>query len=568
MGGHVVGTNEGSNMMDDVLIANLPIKLLRSALRTLISQGSVTQQPFVQHIRDYLTRSPPELTPPSALFPVPDDLSIECKQYLEITRCIFSSKLSEESLAYLTHFLSSIREGKAKWSEGSDLEAAFRTFGGDVVQAVQALKEAKPNLTETLKTKLLNLLTSSRDLKDYCQANNLPYLFARAERQVQDVFTFFFSEAPLATYSNQLLQINVAKTTSPNSLIEKFQLGPHEVPRLFNGFWQLSSPAWGSGTSDTQEAALIQLVESGLSAADMADHYGDAELIYGDFRQRLPLDIRNTIYAATKWCIFSAVKQTINREWVLAAVKERSRRLSGRVELLQFHWYDYSSKEYLNILEEMILVSKEYPELLSSVGLCNFDSEHVEEVCQHLLDKTGSVGIVSNQVQFSLFDSRPLHKMSAVCSKYGLKLLTYGSFSGGFISEKWLGVPAPEVYSEGQNLTPSQRKYLDIINLWGQWEEFQSLLGTLKAIANSRNVSLTNVATRWVLQQSAVGAVIVGTRLGVTAHSDDNVNVFTFRLSEDEMKEINRVALGPGNSKCLAMFERLGDCGNEYRAMH
>lgn len=69
---------------------------------------------------------------------------------------------------------------------------------------------------------------------------------------------------------------------------------------------------------------------------------GDAELIYGDFRQRLPADIKDTIYAATKWCIFSAVKQTISREWVLAAVRERSRRLSGRVELLQFHWYDVS----------------------------------------------------------------------------------------------------------------------------------------------------------------------------------------------------------------------------------
>lgn len=51
-------------------------------------------------------------------------------------------------------------------------------------------------------------------------------------------------------------------------------MGPFEMPRLFNGLWQISSPAWGSGSAEAQEAALTQLVvEAGLSAADMADHY-------------------------------------------------------------------------------------------------------------------------------------------------------------------------------------------------------------------------------------------------------------------------------------------------------
>lgn len=30
--------------------------------------------------------------------------------------------------------------------------------------------------------------------------------------------------------------------------------------------------------------------------------------------------------------------------------------------------------------------------------------------------------------QFSLLDARPLQEMSEVCEKYGIKLLTYGSF--------------------------------------------------------------------------------------------------------------------------------------------
>lgn len=69
---------------------------------------------------------------------------------------------------------------------------------------------------------------------------------------------------------------------------------------------------------------------------------GDAELIYGDFRSRLPTELRDSVYAATKWCIFGPLGRSVTTELVLEGVKERSRRLGGRVELLQFHWYDVS----------------------------------------------------------------------------------------------------------------------------------------------------------------------------------------------------------------------------------
>lgn len=111
-------------------------------------------------------------------------------------------------------------------------------------------------------------------------------------------------------------------------------------------------------------------------------------------------------------------------------------------------------------------------------------------------------------------------------------------------------------------------QYFDMINTWGTWSEFQSLLATLSTTAHAHGVSLTNVATRWVLQQQAVGAVIVGTRLGVVEHAEENLCVFSFELSEEEMGKINKIALGENGAKSVAVMEKLGDCGNEYRAMH
>ncbi|GAP88106.2 putative aldo keto reductase [Rosellinia necatrix] len=300
----------------------------------------------------------------------------------------------------------------------------------------------------------------------------------------------------------------------------------------------------------------------------MADHYGDAELVYGQVRNKLPEHVRGKVFAATKWCVFGPVLRDVTDEWVLEAVKERCRRLGGRVELLQFHWYDYGAKEYLDILVKLVSITKTHPELVGTIGLCNFDSAHVQEACEYLLLKTGAVGLVSNQIQFSVIDSRPLEKMCAVSAKYGLQLLTYGSFCGGFLSSRWLNQHLPEMYSTSAHLTPSQRKYLGMICDWGSWDDFQRLLSRLSVIAEKHRVTLTNVAIRWVLQKPQVGAVIVGTRLGVTTHDQDNLAVFKFRLDDEDMKAIDELALGNHNEKTLALFGSLGDCGNEYRKMH
>ncbi|KAI0475096.1 aldo/keto reductase [Xylariaceae sp. FL0804] len=561
MGGHV-------NMMDDVLISNLPPEHLRSALRTLVSLGSVTQLPFVQHIRQRLTEEPPELTPPERLFADDDRVTSACRSYVALTRCIFSSKLAIESLTYLQHFVSSISDSGVRWSVGSDLDGLLEEFGGDIVQAVQSLKESRPETTESLEQKLSDLQAGLDNCRAHCGAFSLNYPFTRAARQVRDVMGFLYPQHRPSTTSAQAGSTPIELTLPTDRALEKFTLGSFEVPRLFNGLWQLSSPAWGSGTAEKQDAALAGLAQSGFTAADMADHYGDAELIYGDFRNKLDPKVGEQIYAATKWCIFGPLGHPVTDEWVLGAVKERCRRLGGRVELLQFHWYDYGSKEYLDILEKLVGITQSHPQLLGAVGLCNFDSDHTQEVCEFLLAKTGNVGIVSNQIQFSLLDSRPLRKMCTVCAKYGIRLLTYGSFCGGLLSSKWLGQPAPELYSESAQLTPSQRKYFDMIRNWGTWEEYQGLLRELSATADRYGVSLTNVATRWVLQQPQVGAVIVGTRLGVTAHGNENLSVFKFSLSDADLDAINAIALGQDGQKAAAVWDKLGDCGNEYRAMH
>lgn len=78
----------------------VPPVLLRSALRTLVSQGAATQRPFVQHVRSHLLESPPPLTDARELFPPTRGVvSAACLEYIAFTRCVLSSKLAKEALS-------------------------------------------------------------------------------------------------------------------------------------------------------------------------------------------------------------------------------------------------------------------------------------------------------------------------------------------------------------------------------------------------------------------------------------------------------------------------------------
>jgi len=82
-------------------------------------------------------------------------------------------------------------------------------------------------------------------------------------------------------------------------------------------------------------------------------------------------------------------------------------------------------------------------------------------------------------------------------------------------------------------------------------------LRALKNIADKHQVSVANVASRYVLENKAVAAVIVGARLGLSNHVSNNQKILSFNLDEDDLKTIKEVQ--------KEMKAIPGDCGDEYR---
>ena len=101
-----------------------------------------------------------------------------------------------------------------------------------------------------------------------------------------------------------------------------------------------------------------------------------------------------------------------------------------------------------------------------------------------------------------------------------------------------------------------------MIIAWGGWALFQELLSALAMIGQKYNVPLSIVALRWVLDHDYVGAVIIGARMGISEHIDENLKVFSFKLDPEDQENIQKVL-----DRCRAreIFETMGDCGSEYR---
>ncbi len=333
---------------------------------------------------------------------------------------------------------------------------------------------------------------------------------------------------------------------------ERIDLAPGlTISRVVTGLWQVADMERDGQTLDPERAAaeLAAYAEAGFDTFDMADHYGSAEVITGHFNHLLAKGSVRTRpgtrpAAFTKWC---PTPGPMTADVVREAVdRARARMQTDAIDLLQFHWWTFQHPAWLDAMHELARLKDEG--VVRHLGTTNFDTDHL-----YVLAREG-IPIATNQVCYSLLDRRAGEEMAAFCAAEGIKLLAYGTLAGGLLTEKWLGRPEPLADSLNQWSAMKYKRFIDAI---GGWDIFQGILRSIAEVAARHHVSVANVATRWVLDQPAVAAVIVGARLGEREHRDDNLAMFSFGLDEADRARID---------DALAATKRIpGDCGSEYR---
>jgi aryl-alcohol dehydrogenase-like predicted oxidoreductase len=316
----------------------------------------------------------------------------------------------------------------------------------------------------------------------------------------------------------------------------RVELAPgYLVAPIINGCWQLT-PDHGGGP-DSRKRCLhrfAELVEHGFTTFDCADIYEGTEELLGEFRRSL-LD-PDKIQVHTKLVPNKNALAELDDRLIDLAIDSSRRKLGvDMLDLVQFHWWDYEV-DGLDRLYDRLLHAQSVGKI-RLLGVTNFNTAQL----RNLLSIDGS--IVAMQAQYSLLDRRPEREMVECCNAHDVKLLPYGGLSGGFLSEPYLDQLPPA------SMNRSLQKYRLIIDEAGGWDRFQDLLGQLAEIAEKHATSIAAVAARWVLDQAAVAAVIIG--IGTHSRVASNLTLCGLRLDEQDQKDIaqvlSRLKIPPGD---------------------
>ena len=312
----------------------------------------------------------------------------------------------------------------------------------------------------------------------------------------------------------------------------RIKLAPdHEISRVIRGGWQLAT-GHGQLRGADPVGDMMAFADAGITTFDCADIYTGVEELIGRFRLRYGeqrcAEALARIKVHTKFVPDLDVLPTITKSYVEGVIDQSLRRLHlERLNLVQFHWWDYSAPRWLETahwLDELRQAGK-----INKVSLTNFDTDH-------LLAMVGDgIPITSLQLQYSLLDTRPEKRMVAAAAAHGVALLTYGTVAGGFLGDQWLDRPEPTGALENRSLI----KYKLIIDDFGGWELFQRVLRVLRAVADRHGVDIATVASAAVLRRPGVAAVIVGAR--TRDHLAANLAIGSLTLDAADLAQINAV---------------------------
>jgi aryl-alcohol dehydrogenase-like predicted oxidoreductase len=159
----------------------------------------------------------------------------------------------------------------------------------------------------------------------------------------------------------------------------------------------------------------------------------------------------------------------------------------------------------------------------------NFDALHLQEMLNE------GIPVVSNQVQYSIFDQRPEKDLQRIAQEYDIFLLCYGTVAGGFLNEFYLNIEEFKDPPENRSLV----KYRLIIEEFGGMELFQNALSVLEKIAHKHDVGIAEVGMQFILQKPKVAGVIIGARN--TNHLEKIKSLRHLILDDKDIQDIHGV---------------------------
>ncbi len=306
------------------------------------------------------------------------------------------------------------------------------------------------------------------------------------------------------------------------------------------------------GTLPQTEAERLigRALDAGINFIDTADVYseGRSEAITGQALRNLRV-ARENVVVATKVYGETGTKgvnsRGMSRVHIMEGVKASLQRLQlDHIDLYQIHGFDPATPidEALRALDSLVQHGQ-----VRYIGVSNWAAWQIMKALG-ISERFGLARFESVQAYYTIAGRELERELVPLLHAEALGLLVWSPLAGGLLSGKF----GRDVKAEAG----SRRIAFDFppVNL----ERAYDCIDVMRNSAESRGVSVAQIALAWLLHQSAVTSVIIGAKR--LEQLEDNIAATSVRLNAEELAALDRVSALPPEYPGW-MLDRLG----EYR---
>ena len=299
-----------------------------------------------------------------------------------------------------------------------------------------------------------------------------------------------------------------------------------KVSKLCLGTWGIGGAGWDSYSDESRMDAIKAALECGINFIDAAPAYnaGKAECYVGETLNKLKK--RREVVISTK-CgnkfVDGKYLRCGSKESILKQCDESLKNFkTDYIDIYLVHWPD-PDVELEETIDAVSTLKKEGKIL--HAGVSNFSKEQIEEAQKYC-------EIEAFQPQYSLADRKD-EKLIRWAYEQGLGIMTYGTLGGGILTGNYRELRTFEQTDSRNRFYPYFKEPL--------FSKAMELLTVMDQIAEERNVSLAQIAEKWVLQKRFVSSCIIGAQS--RARVEENCRNLQWELTDNEIRRLESVRI-------------------------
>jgi len=283
------------------------------------------------------------------------------------------------------------------------------------------------------------------------------------------------------------------------------------------------------------EKLIGRAIDAGINFIDTANVYSDgvSESMAGTALKNLDTPRENVI-VATKVFGETGTKSInsrgLSRHHIMDGVKASLRRLqTDYIDLYQVHGFDPATpiEETVRALDNLVQQGH-----VRYVGVSNWAAWQIVKALG-VAERLGLARFESLQAYYTIAGRDLEREIVPMLASEGLGLMVWSPLAGGFLSGKY---GRHEKAEEG-----SRRTTFDFPPV--QLERGYDCIEAMRGIAETKGVSVAQIALAWLLHQKVVTSVIVGAKR--VDQLDDNIAATSVELSAEELAVLDRVSAMP-----------------------